>query len=234
MKRSLFILPAFLIAGVASAQDAFDFRVSDLRLLQARQIQTDLGITPAQRTKLNVAADAHKARLVEYQKQLQALGTATPDKARLRGLLENLKKQALAVLTPPQLARLRELTLQRLGLIALTDDGVAGRVGLSPTQIGRLKTAFQNGRTKFLAVQQSARTAAGPVAAQYKGRKPKTQAEATALKKEIEGKLTPIRARFLPQLQAVGKETDVQMLAVLTPPQKAKWNALKGRPFKAK
>ena len=234
MKRSLFLLPAVLIAGAATAQDAFDFRVSDLRLLQAKQVQSDLGITAAQRARLNVAADAHKARLTEYQKQLQALGTTNPDKARLGAFLQTLKKEALAVLTPGQLARLRGITLQRLGLVSLTDDGVASRVGLSAAQVGRIKAAFQAGRTRFLAVQQSARAAAAPIAAQYKDRKPKTPTEAAALQKEVEGKVLPIRARFLPQLQAVGKQTDADMLAVLSAPQRVKWAALKGRPFTAK
>ena len=70
--------------------------------------------------------------------------------------------------------------------------------------------------------------------AQYKDRKPKNQAEADALRKEVAAKLNPVRARFLPQFQAIGKETDVAMLAVLTPAQKSAWAALKGPAFKAK
>lgn len=235
MKRSLFLFTALLVAGFASAQqNEFDFRASDLSLLQAKQVQSDLGVTAAQRTKLNAAADAHKSRLEAYQKQLGALGTAKPDPARLRGMLQQVKTEALAILTPPQLKRLRELTLQRLGLIALTDKEVATRVGLSDAQRDKIKAAFQAGRSKFQSIQASARTSAAPIVAKYKDRKPKNAAEAATLKKEIDAKVAPIRAKIVPQLQAVGKQTDQNMLAVLTPLQKSKWAALKGRLFTAK
>lgn len=230
MKRSLLLLPVLLLAGAALAQDTFETHVADVGLLQAKQVQTDVGITAAQRAKMNAAADAHKKRLEEYQKQMRALGSMTPDKRKLQGFFETLKKDVFAVLTKPQIARLRELTLQRLGLISLTDKQVADRVGLSPTQVLGLRKAFESGRTKFVAAQQAA---AGPILAPYKGRKPKSQEEAAALRKEIEGKLKTASVRVKPQLEAIGKQTDAAMLAVLTAPQRAKWTALKGRPFKA-
>ena len=199
MKRSLFLLPLLLLAGVASAApDPFDFRVADVGLLQAKQVQTAVGITAAQRTKMNTAADTYKKRLETYQKQLQALGTVNPDKAKVRGLFEALKKDVVAVLTPAQLRRVRELTLQRLGLVSLTDATVAKKVGLSTAQVGKIRSAFGAGRAKFAALQQKAQTAAAPIAAQYKGRKPKSEAEAASLRKEIEGKLRPIQARSSP------------------------------------
>ena len=231
MKRSLFLLPALFAAAVASAQDAFDTHVADVGLLQARQVQDDVKITAAQRTKMNAAADAHRKRLEAYQKQLQALGGGQPDRARMQGFFDTLKKDVFAVLSPAQIARLRQLTLQRLGLISLTDNDVAKRVGLSPAQVGGLKKAFQSGRAKFVALQKSA---AAPILAPYKNRKAKDQAEAAALRKEVEGKLKVASVKVKPQLEAIGKQTDVAMLAVLTAPQKAKWAALKGVPFKAK
>ena len=235
MMRSLLLLPALLVASVAhAAPDAFDFRVADVGLLQAKQVQTEVGITAAQRTKLNAAAAAHAKRLQDYERQLKALGQVNPDKTKLRSYFETLKKGVVAALTPAQLQRLRQLTLQRLGLVSLTDDGVSKRVGLSPAQIAKLKTAFASGRAKFNALQQKARVAAGPIAAKYKDRKPKTQAEAAALQKEIKAKLQPIEASYLPKFQAIGKQTDAAMLAVLTPVQKKTWAALKGKPFKAK
>ena len=231
MKRSLLLLPALLAAGIATAQDAFDFRVADVGLLQAKAIQTDVGITPAQRAKMNAAADAHKGRLVEYDKQLKALGAVAPDKARLRAFFETLKKQVVAALTPAQLRRLRELTLQRLGLVSVTDDAVAKRVGLSPAQIARLKSAFEAGRARFVAFQRSK---ADPILAPYRNRKPKDAAQAAKWNQEVQAKLRAAGAQAQPQLVAIGKSTDAAMLAVLTPKQRATWNALKGRPFKGK
>ena len=234
MKRSFFLLPLVLVAGVASAApDPFDFRVADVGLLQAKQVQTAVGITAAQRAKMNAAADAYKKRLETYQKQLKALGTVNPDKAKLRSYFESLKKDVVAALTPAQLRRVRELTLQRLGLVSLTDATVAKKVGLSTAQVDKVKAAFGAGRTKFAALQRKAQGEAAPIAAQYKNRKPKSQAEAASLRKEVEGKLKPIQAKFVPQFQAVGKSTDAAMLAVLTPAQKQAWVALKGKPFKA-
>ncbi|RYG24164.1 hypothetical protein EON82_11650 [bacterium] len=232
MKRLFpLLVSGFVLAASASAQVAFDKRAADIGLLQAKPVQTDVGITAAQRTKMNAAADKHRKSLQDYEKTLKALGTTTPDKRRMLGFFETLKSDVFAVLTPPQIKRLRELTLQRLGLIALTDEQVAKKVGLSAAQVTKLKTAFQNGRTKFMNLQQST---AKPILAPYEGRKPKTQAEATALRTEIEGKLKVASARVKPQLVAIGKQTDAAMLAVLTPAQKATWTALKGRPFKGK
>ncbi len=234
MKRSIVLLPFLVLAGAARAQESFDAHVADVGLLQAKQIQTDVGITAAQRDKMNVAATAYRGQVAAYGKQLKALGQTSPDQAKMRGMFDVLKKQVIAVLTPAQVRRVRELTLQRLGLISLTDDVVAKRVGLSPAQVGRLKAAFQAGRANFQKLQQTAQQAAQPVVVQYKDRKPKTPAEAEALRKEVAAKLAPVRARFLPQFQAIGKETDVAMTAVMTPAQKAAWAALKGPPFKAK
>lgn len=239
MKRSFVLLPLLLLGGALpgaaqAQQGSFDAHVADIGLLQAKQVQTDVGITTAERDKMNVAASAYRDQVAAYGKQLKALGQSTPDQAKMRGMFEVLKNQVLKVLTPAQIRRVREITLQRLGMISLTDDVVAKQVGLSPAQVGRLKAAYQAGRTKFMAVQQQAQQAALPVMAPYKDRKPKTAAEAQALQKEVAAKLTPVRARFLPQLQAVGKATDASMLAVLTPAQKAAWTALKGKPFVAK
>jgi hypothetical protein len=232
MKRSLLLaISALALSSVASAQIDFDKRASDVGLLQAKEIQTAVGITAAQRAKMNAAAEAHRKRLEDYQKQLQALGTMTPDKTRLLGFFETLKNDVFAALTPPQIKRLRELTLQRLGMVSLTDPQVANKVGLSDTQVAKLKTAFEKGRTKFVTLQQAT---ANPILAPYKNRKPKDQAEATSLRAEVEGKLKAASIRIKPQLEAIGKETDASMLAVMTPAQKSAWTALKGQPFKAK
>jgi hypothetical protein len=232
MKRLFpLLVTGFVLTASASAQVDFDKRAADVGLLQAKQIQAEVGVTAAQRAKMNAAADRHRKRLEDYEKELKALGTVTPDKRRLLGFFETLKSDVFAALTPAQIRRLRELTLQRLGLVALTDDQVAKKVGLSAAQVTKLKAAFQSGRTKFVTLQQST---AKPILAPYEGRKPKTQAEATALRTEIEGKLKAASDRVKPQLVAIGKQTDAAMMAVLTPAQKAAWAALKGRPFKAK
>lgn len=234
MKRSIVLLPLLLLAGAARAQDSFDTHVADIGLLQAKAVQNDVGITPAERTKMEAAATEYRGKINDYGKQLKALGQTSPDQAKMHGMMDVLKTQVFAVLTPAQIRRVRELTLQRLGPVSMTDTVVAKRVGLSDAEVGRIKAAYQAGRVKFQTLQQSAQQAAQPVVAQYKDRKPKTQAEAAALQKEVTGKLAPVRARFVPQMQAVGKETDAAMQAVLTPAQKATWAALKGKPFVSK
>lgn len=231
MKRSLLLLPMLLVAGAASAQDAFDSRVADLGLLQAKQIQNDLKVTTAQRDKMNAAAKAHTARVEAYKKTMQGLGTVTPDKAREKALVDQLKKEVFAALSPAQVRRLRELTLQRVGLLSMTDPEVSKRVGLSGAQVEKLKGAFQAGRTKFQALQNQVR---GPILAPYQGKKPKDQAEANQWRTTIMAKLKAAEPAAKPKLEAIGKATDAAMLAVLTPPQKAKWAALKGAAFKAK
>ncbi len=232
MKRSLlFAISALALSSVASAQIDFDKRASDVGLLQSKAIQTEVGITAAQRDKMNLAAEAHRKRLEAYQKQLQALGTMTPDKTRLLGFFETLKNDVFAVLTPPQIKRLRELTLQRLGMVSLTDPQVAKKVGLSSAQIDKLKAAFEAGRTKFVTLQQGT---ANQILAPYKNRKPTSQAEATSLRAEVDGKMKAASLKIKPQLEAIGKETDASMLAVMTPAQKSAWTALKGKSFKPK
>lgn len=219
---------ASFVAAAHAEPDAFDFRVADVGLLQVKQVQTDIGITAAQRAKMNKAADAHRARLIAYQKELQSTG-GRPDQGRVTGFLRTLKTEVLANLSASQLRRLRELTLQRLGTAALVDDAVSLRVGLSREQVAKLRETFQNGRGKFVMLQQKT---AEPILAPYRKSNPKTDAEKAALRKELSGKLKAAGDKLKPQLLAIGKETDAAMLKILTPKQKATWAALKGKPFK--
>lgn len=231
MRRCALLLPALFAAGAAQAQvtNSFDVHVGDVALLQDRHIQTDVGITAAQRTKMQAAANAHSQRLQEYQKQLQALGQTNPDRAKLIGFLNTLKKDVFAVLTPAQGHRLTQLTLQRIGPIALTDPIVGKQVGLTDAEKKRMVDAFNAGKAKFNTAQQAARTAAMPIAAQYKGKQ-----MTPALQKEAEGKMEPIKSRLMTQANTISKQTDAAMLAVLTPAERAKWTALKGKTFVAK
>lgn len=232
MKRSFLLAVSVLaLAASAAAQVDFDKRAADVGLLQAKQVQTEVGITAAQRAKMNAAADAHRKRLEDYEKTMRALGTTTPDKNRLLGFFETLKSDVFAILTPAQIKRLREVTLQRLGLVSLTDPQVAKKVGLSDGQVTKLKAAFEAGRNKFVSLQQST---AQPILAPYKDKKPKDQAEATKWQADVQGKLKAASVKIKPQLEAIGKDTDKKMLAILTPAQQSSWTALKGKPFKPK
>lgn len=230
------ILPTLLLSVVASsvfaAPDPFDFHGADIVLLQSKQVQKELGITEAQRKQMNAFAAQHREHLAAYDRELQQKKidprTLPSPNPRILGFFEDLKKNVCGVLTPAQLRRLREISFQRVDLLALLDDQVAARLKLTSAQRSRLRSAYIAGSKEAAQIQQAAVQAA---LKRYQGVKPKDKADAERLQKQAQGDLRAAGARIAPQLRSIESQTRSKLLAVLTPAQRSQFEALKGRKF---
>lgn len=106
-----------------------------------------------------------------------------------------------SVLTPAQQKRLQELQLQRTGPSALADKTIAAKVGISEETRAKIEKMVQDHRQK--------------VRQQFSSQ-PSSQEEAQKRQEEMR--------KSREKLQA-------DILALLTPDQKAKWESLLGKPF---
>lgn len=230
MKRILPFFAALSLVSLATADD-FDKKIAAFQLLQDKKVQTELKMTEAQRTKLNKHADVFNNKAAAYQKELAAQEQKTkkpaqPDPKRMDAMMTELKNKVLAELSAAQLKRLRELSLQAVGVTALGDDLVAARVGLTADQKTKVRGLIKTGldaANKLLA-QADANARKGI-------KEPKNEAE---LKKAEETYNTRIQAeqkKIQPQLQKLRDDTIKKVLAALNAKQNEVWKQLQGKPY---
>lgn len=216
-------------AAIAGAQnpDPFDAHCADILLLQSKPIQTEVGITKAQRDRMNVFADGHRAKMAElkteYQQKHKDVTSEVADTYR------KFKENILSLLTAAQIRRLREITLQGVGLAALRDQVVTDKIGMTKAQADRYNSIYKEGATKFAETEKAA---IEPILKPYEGRTPKTKEEAEKLSKEVQAKLLVARKKVEPVLTKLRASYDAKLRAVLTPGQMKAYQALLGKPFR--
>ncbi len=241
MRTSINSMRSFLIsiavtlsaAGVAQ-MDPFDYHCADVVLLQAKPIQTELAINEAQRKKMNDAAETHRTRLTTYEAQQKAAKVKdTRDQAqvKLKGYFDELKKGVFTSLTAVQLKRLRELTLQRAGLLALLDDKVATKIGLTGAPYTKFRDTFSDGAKQAQSIERSNLK---PIFDKYEGRMraAKSDADRQAIETQMRPELDAASKKISPQIQKLQGETQQKLVGMLTAPQKSAWQALLGKPYK--
>jgi len=227
------LLPvAIALPIIAQGADEFDKHASDIQILQVKGIQTELGITAGQRTKMNGYAQAHSARLKTYESILKEKTktdkTVRPDQKVLLGYFRELRDGVLDVLTAKQLKRLRELSLQKSGLVGLLDTKVAAKVGVLSGPLAKLRSTYEAGAKKSQQLEQAAMQRA---LMDLKDKKPKNEAEAKAIRAEAQKRLQAEGKKLQPQISKIQNQTREQMLAILTPAQKETYKALQGKAF---
>lgn len=233
LQLSILALIAMTTSVQAQAPDPFDFHCADIGILQVKQVQSEVGITEAQRKAMNDAAATHKTRLATYEAQQKAAKTKDTQpqtQAKLRGYFDELKKGVLRALKPTQLKRLRELTLQRAGLLALLDDLVAKKIGLSGASYESFRKTFSDGAKQAGEIE---RTNLKPIFDKYSAKRPKDDAERKQLETQMRGELDAASKRIAPQIQQLQASTQQKLIGLLSAPQKTAWQALLGQPFKA-
>lgn len=235
LKRLLPFLAALTFVGSAFAQgkiDIFDAHCADITILQNKAVQKEIGITEALRTKLNEQANWHQGQLKAIDAEIQST-KKNPNSPEIQGKVANLfaalKVRVLSNLTPAQVKRLGELSLQRVGDAALTDPMVAKKVGMSDAQLKKMQQTYSEGSQKFAQLEQDT---ARKVLLPYKDRKPKDQAEAKKLNAEIETKLAAAGKQVKPKMDALRDEYRKRIRAILTSTQSAAYNKLRGKPFR--
>ncbi|HMS53772.1 MAG TPA: hypothetical protein PKA27_00090 [Fimbriimonadaceae bacterium] len=239
--RHLLFIP-LLFSAHASAQtkhDPFDFKMASVIILQSKEVQKELGISEAQRTQMNKYADKHRGELVAYQKQLEARQKdknkpLDVDPTKMDGMFVNLKKGVFGQLKPGQLKRLREISLQQLGLVALIDETVATRVGLSVPEQKKIKSVYESGIKEADQIAQAGQAQLEIQLNELRKKypNPKTDAEKEKVMSEAQKKAEAIEKRIDPQIESVRKVTLTKMLSMLSAKQRGNWTTLLGKPFK--
>lgn len=230
MKRTFASLLGLLAVSLALA-DNFDRTIAGLPLLQDPKVQAELKITEAQRKKMNTHAEAFNKKSAAYQKELEAQEAKTkkpaePDPKRIDAMMSELKTKVLNELSAVQLKRLRELSLQAVGVTALGDDLVAARIGLTADQ-----------KTKVRGVVKAGLDAANKLLGQAdaNARKgiadPKTEAEFKKAEATYNTRMEAEQKKIQPQLQKIREDTIKKALAILNAKQNEAWKALQGKPY---
>jgi hypothetical protein len=122
-----------------------------------------------------------------------------------------------SVLTPAQNKRLGELDLQFRGPLALSDDQVAAKMGLSPDQqrqLSNIIAEYRNGQQEVMRSMMGRGGQGG-----NPGERPDPQA---------------MRARFeemQKETERLKKASADKVVAMLTAQQKQTWKTLQGKPF---
>lgn len=178
-------------------------------LLMNPAVQKDLKLSPA------VAQKAQGVLMEEGMKMMPLLtggaqgakGKSPADRTAMMKQIfaayNRMEARTLALLTPSQQARLKQLTLQSLGASAALQPKVAAELGLTAAQKSTLGT-------KIATIQKSAYSAMSG------------------------GQASPqdwqVRMRqFAAKQQAAKAASEKALLAVLTPAQEKKWNAMLGK-----
>lgn len=232
--RPIFLSLLMALAVAASAQiDPFDYHCADVILLQAKEVQTELKVTEAQRSKMNDAAATHRTRLTTYEAQQKVAKTKdTQEQAgvKLKAYFDELKKGVFTALNAAQLKRLREISLQRAGLLALLDDVVAKKINLTGATHTKFRTAFTDGAKQAGNIE---RASLKPIFDKYepKMKAAKTAEERKKVEEQMRPELEAAGKKIAPQIQNLQNETQKKLVAILTPAQKNAWQALLGKPF---
>jgi hypothetical protein len=221
LKRLFCLTVACLGFAPAFAED-FDHHVADIFILQAKPVQRELGVTEDQRARMNKAADADQQRKDAYAQELKK-SKRKPDRARVLAMFRELRAEVFQQLAPSQMKRLRQISLQHFGPVALADPIVGKRVGLSTKQIEKIQAYVQKDAKDLSTTERDLRKS---VVKRYKG-KPVTEENDRKLGHDLNETIGP-------RVQNMEQKDRDQIFSVLTQAQRMTWNSLLGKPFEPK
>jgi hypothetical protein len=230
MTRTVFVLGTLASAAIALAQTkAFDSKIVNIALLQFTEVKNELKVTQAQRDKMNAAAKPYNDAAAKVEAKLKAKKEPTKTEAdNLASLAKSMRTKVVAILTETQLRRLREITLQEIGIPALADQDVSKFVGLSEAQRKKIDGILVSAAKKAGKIEQDAML---KLEAEFGGKKPKTDKEKKELQEKIQARMKAASDKAKPQIQAIQKDAKAQVMKVMNAKQSAAWNKALGKPF---
>lgn len=224
------------LCGVALAQSSmneFDAYVADVRILQQPAVQNELGITEAQRRNMNKHAEWFdqvqqdlNAELTsngapETQQEVAALSQEFGEK--LAPKIQEMERRVLGELTPGQLKRLREISLQAAGYAALADERVCDHIGLSEAKVQAIQTAFNEMQRKVGELRQGV----AATMRQAYPEPPQTEEKAKEFRERQQKEMEKIQ----PQISAAGEAYIKVVEEQLSTIERAAFEALLGEKF---
>lgn len=232
MKCAILLTALALSAMSQAVVDEFDAYIADISILQLKPIQTELVVTEAQRNAMNKHADWFNAQSQAVNNQVKAKKmTAEEANKLMANHLVSMKQKIVGELTATQLKRLREITLQRDGLLPLLDKKVADKIGMTEAQRKKLFDTYAANDKKAKEIQT---TALKPIFDKYAKLTPRDDAEKKKLSDQMNKELAAANEKIKPQLEKLGKEFSDLVDTTMTAGQKTAFTNLKGKPFAPK
>ena len=214
------ILAAALVAMVASAQPGGGFGGGDLTMsvLTNTALQEELKLTDKQKEDLKAVAEKQTKAFADARDKFKDLkGDFTKIREFVAEIQADLKKEVDKILTAEQKKRLKQISVQQLGMNAFNDPEAKGRFPLSEAQKDLMKEVQE--ALKLTDQQKSSLKGITTDYAKertelFKGAKSKEAFETATAKSE--------------KLQ---KEAMVSIEKLLDDNQKKTWKELQGEPF---
>ena len=227
------VLAALLSSAAAFSQkmDAFDGHVADYRLLHYPGVEAEIHVSTAQRAQMNAAQDRERTIVNAYLVQVQRTGKSAQELARdpkYLGFLMDLQHAILSTLSPPQLKRLRELSLQAVGVAGVLDVIVSKRIGMSDVQLKKARTVYGDAVKRERVIVGLVNR---QVQAKYMTTRVATETEKKALNDRMQRDREAAMKTKKPELDQIEAQTKRDLKAVLTAKQLAAYQALQGKMF---
>lgn len=227
---AFFVWLVILIGG--APQESFEHYVANIVILQDKALQKHLGITEAQRAKMNQYASKHGAALEKYGKEMEkakkSVAAAGMD-PKFESIFKDLKDGVLKQLTAAQIKRLAQISIQVVGPAALSDERVCQKIGVSKATAASIRKIITDNMTKASKIQAAE---IQKVAAKYKDKNPKTDAEKAKLEAQLRADMVAAEKRVAPQVEKIRVATETSIMAKLTPAQKEAFKKLQGPIYK--
>ncbi|MFZ4506719.1 MAG: hypothetical protein ACOYON_03365 [Fimbriimonas sp.] len=235
--NTIVVLATLGLAAVGTAQtiDAFDYRLANIQVLQDKKVQADMGVTEAQRNRMNEFAKAFDQSATAYMEELKKEGkdprTMPQPDPKVLGFMNKLKAGVLGELSPAQVRRLREVSLQRLGLIGILDPEVGKRAGVPTETLKKMQAVYTQGRDAATKIQRDTLEA---TLKPYRTVKPKDAADQDRLQNEVRGKMQAANLKIRPTVKKIEEDTQKKLLALLTTKQRDTYVNMQGKPVRGK
>lgn len=183
-------------------------------LLMREDVQKDLKITAAQKSKLQAIQSDVRKQMESAMQNMRDANQAERDKAqkKVEGILKGADTKVMALLTATQKTRLNEVAIQLAGNAAILDPEVQKKLGMTAAQITKVKN-----------LQTSHQQAMQKLFQQGGGRSGQNG----------QGQNQQNREQMREKMQAAQKKFTDGLAAVLTAAQKTKLKQLGGKKFEA-
>jgi Spy/CpxP family protein refolding chaperone len=177
-----------------------------LGLLQRKDVQDDLALTDAEKTKITELQTKVQEDMRARMEEMRNGGGGGFDPQAMRAEFEKVNKEndkkVAAILTPEQLTRLKQIRIQVMGNSAITDKDVQKDLGLSESQVSQIKKLQEDQQAGMQSMMEAMR----------------------------DGSMD--RDEMRAEMDKRNKKFDADLAKVLTTDQAAKLKELGGKPLK--
>lgn len=227
--RNAFVIAVLSMSAVGFAQDAFDMALSDVRLLQTDEVRKELNVTQAQRDRMNRASAGYNrvAERVEAKLRKEEQPSEADRKA-MESEFGKMRTGVLRVLNPNQLRRLREITMQTVGLPLLVEPNVMRRLKITSQQKSTIESTF---RTASQQLETISREVNQKVEREFRNEKPKNEAERRRVAERYQRRMGEEMRKVAPRVEKIQSDARNRIMRTLSEAQRKQWDALLGRPF---